>query len=191
MAGARHVDLWHDVSQTFSCHLMSPEIHSQMTYVKSSALIKPPEGFFHRHIQQIPPSLRLAVEKVKVIHRQLTSAKPWSAPACSARRNRWHWGRGCRRRRRRRTFHRSRRTRPMCGGCGLWAPFRSGTADSSDWPGESRRDVLKVQAKHWLNLRWLRKIQSWFWLYKNGVGHSPAIYLNSCFFQLPHLPLCR
>ena len=48
---------------------------------------------------------------------------------------RWHWGRG-RRRRRRRTFHRPRRSRPMCGLLGLWAPFRSGTADSSDWPGE-------------------------------------------------------
>ena len=57
---------------------------SQMTYVKSSDLIKPPEEFFQKHLQlhQIPPSLHLAVEKVEVIER-FTSAKPWSAAACS------------------------------------------------------------------------------------------------------------
>ena len=56
---------------------------TQMTYVKSSDLIKPPEEFFQKHLLQIPPSLRLAVEKVKVIDR-FTSAKPWRAPARSA-----------------------------------------------------------------------------------------------------------
>jgi len=53
------------------------------TYVKSSDLIKPPEEFFQKHLQQIPPSLRLAVEKVQVIE-TFTSATPWSAAACSA-----------------------------------------------------------------------------------------------------------
>ena len=48
---------------------------TQMTYVKSSDLIKPPEEFFQKHLQQIPPSLRLAVEKVEVIQ-PITSAKP-------------------------------------------------------------------------------------------------------------------
>ena len=33
----------------------------------------------------------------------------------------------------------------MCGCRALWVPFRSGTADSSDWPGESGRDVFKLQ----------------------------------------------
>ena len=49
---------------------------TQMTYVKSSDLIKPPEEFFQKHLQQIPPSIRLAVEKVQVIE-TFTSAKPW------------------------------------------------------------------------------------------------------------------
>ena len=50
---------------------------------------------------------------------------------------RWHWGRGRRPSRRRRTFHRPRRSILMCGRSALRAPFRSGTADSNDWPGES------------------------------------------------------
>ena len=58
---------------------------TQINYVKSSDLIKPPEEFFQKHLQQIPPSLRLAVEKVQVIE-IFTSAKPWSAAARSARR---------------------------------------------------------------------------------------------------------
>ena len=61
---------------------------TQINYVKSSDLIKPPEEFFQRHLQlhQIPPSLRLAVEKVQVIHPMpiITSAKTWSAAARSA-----------------------------------------------------------------------------------------------------------
>jgi len=62
---------------------------TQMTYVKSSDLIKPPEEFFQKHLQQIPPSLRLAAKKVQVIQvAKLASAKLWSAAACSARRNR-------------------------------------------------------------------------------------------------------
>ena len=56
---------------------------AQMTYVKSSDLIKPPKEFFQRHLQQIPSSLRLAAEKVQVIE-TFTSAKPWSAAARSA-----------------------------------------------------------------------------------------------------------
>ena len=57
---------------------------TQMTYVKSSDLIKPPEEFFQKHLLQIPPSLRLAVEKMQVIEQTHTSAKPWSAAGCSA-----------------------------------------------------------------------------------------------------------
>ena len=53
--------------------------------LKSSDLIKPPGEFFQKHLQQIPPSLRLAVEKVQVIELS-ASAKPWSAAARSARR---------------------------------------------------------------------------------------------------------
>ena len=144
---------------------------AQMTYVKSSDLIKPPEEFFQKHLQQIPPSIRLAAEKVQVIE-TFTSAKPWSAAARSARGHRWHWGRGRRRRsRRRRTFHRPRRSRPMCGYCGLRAPFRSGTADSSDWPGKR-----------------VAKIWSWYAFYKYlqvntklATCRLPAIYPNSCF----------
>ena len=56
---------------------------TQMTYVKSSDLIKPPEEFFQKHLLQIPPSLRLAVEKMQVIE-QIASAKPWSAAARAA-----------------------------------------------------------------------------------------------------------
>ena len=67
--------IWHDVSQTFSClHEIHPNDLCNYTYVKSSDLIKPPEEFFHRHLQQIPPSLRLAVEKVQDIE-MFTSAK--------------------------------------------------------------------------------------------------------------------
>ena len=57
---------------------------TQMTYVKSSDLIKPPEEFFQKHLLQIPPSLRLAVEKMQVIEQRFTSAKPWSAAALSS-----------------------------------------------------------------------------------------------------------
>ena len=70
----RHVDL-HDVSQAFWCLQL---IHWH--YVKSSDLIKPPEEFFQKHLQQIPPSPRLGVEKVQVI-KKIASAKPWNAPA--------------------------------------------------------------------------------------------------------------
>ena len=112
---------------------------TQMTYVKSSDLIKPPEEFFQKHLQQIPPSLRLAVIKMQVIETTPTSAEAVECCGAFCRHGgRWHWGCGCRgRRRQRRTFHRPRRSRPMCGRSALRAPFRSGTADSSDWPGES------------------------------------------------------
>ena len=108
-----------------------------------------------------------------------TSAKPWSAAARSARRNRWHWGRGRGRRpsRRRRTFHRPRRTRPMCGYGGLRAPFRSGTADSSDWPGESGPDVLMFVQNPITIL-----------FYKNEVGHLAVIYPDSGFSNFLHFP---
>ena len=127
--------IWHDVSQTFSC---LHEIPSYMTYVKSSDFIKPPEEFFQKTPQQIPPSLRLAVEKVQVIETTVvTSARAVECTGAVRRHGgRWHWGRGCRCSRRKRTFHRPRRSIPMCGRSALWAAFRSGTAESSDWPGE-------------------------------------------------------
>ena len=59
---------------------------TQMTYVKSSDLIKPSEEFF----QKTPPtspnstSRRLAVEKMEVIETTPTSAKPWSAAVHAA-----------------------------------------------------------------------------------------------------------
>ena len=63
---------------------------TQINHVKSSDLIKPPEEFFQKHLQQIPSSLRLAVEKVQVITEcnieKIASAKPWSAASRSARR---------------------------------------------------------------------------------------------------------
>ena len=112
------------------------------------------EKSFQRHLQlsRIPSSLRLAVVKVHVTEVK-TSANPWNAAARSAIfGGRWHWGRGRRgrRSRRRRTFHPPRRTIRMRGPRGwcLRAPFRSGTADSSDWPRESGRDVLKLQVNH-------------------------------------------
>ena len=57
---------------------------TQINFVKSSDLIKPPEEFFQKHLQQIPTSLRLAVEKVEVIQPTPISAKQWSAAARSA-----------------------------------------------------------------------------------------------------------
>ena len=48
--GPRHVDLWHDVSQTFSC---LHQIHSN--YVKSIDLIKPPRQKL-RTSSQTPPA---------------------------------------------------------------------------------------------------------------------------------------
>ena len=54
--------------------------------------------------------------------------------------------------------------------------------------------LAKVAEMYWnykqsIDLRWLRKIQSRFWLYKNGVGHLPAIYLNSCLSSFLTSPL--
>ena len=83
----------------------------------------------------------------------------------------WHWGRGRRRcSRRRHTFHRPGRSIPMCGYCALRAPFRSGTADSSDWPGESvAQNPITILA-----------LQKWSW----PLGRNLPRF---CFFQLPPL----
>ena len=54
--------------------------------------------------------------------------------------------------RRRRTFHRPRRSRPMCGYCALQAPFRSGIADSSDWPGQKGPRCFEATRKHCLEI---------------------------------------
>ena len=130
------------------------------------------------YLQQIPPSLRLAVEKVEVIEVS-ASAKLLGAAALLPHGHLWLWGRGCRSRRRH-TFHRPRRSIPMCVYYALRAPFRSGTADSSDWPGKSGPDVVKLQVKHWLEIVAQNPITI-LALQKNGVGHLPAISPNFCF----------
>ena len=137
--GARHVDLWHDVSQMFSC---LHEIHpNQLCQIIRPQVIE--EEFFWRHLQQIPPTPggRKSESHWSICLSESVECR--SAFRCHE--GRWHWGRGCRPYRRRRTFHRPRRSRPMCGYCALRAPFRSGTADSSDWPGES---VAKIQSRY-------------------------------------------
>ena len=90
----KKIKKWWHMAQDMSIYGMMFRKHShvstkftQINYVKSSDLIKPPEEFFQKHLQQIPSSLRLPVEKVQVIQ-PITSAKPWSAAARSARRNR-------------------------------------------------------------------------------------------------------
>ena len=148
--------------------------------LKSIDFIKPPGPDLQ--LNQIPSSLRLAVVKVQVTVK-VTSAKPWGAAAHSAPLlGRWHWGRGCRPCRRRHTFHRPRRTTRPCADCGHWAPFRSGTTYSSDWPGKSDPDVMKLQfqVKHWLEIVAQNPITI-LALQKKGVGHLPAISPNFCF----------
>ena len=145
---------------------------TQMTYVKSSDLIKPPEEFFQKHLQQIPPSLRLAVIKMQVIELY----QPISAEAVecrSARRcheGRWHWGRGCRSScRRRRTFHRPRRSRPMCAHS---AP-KGAVPLGDSW---LQRLAWRKWPKQRIDLKWLRKIQSQFWLYKKQLSTCPKCF---------------
>ena len=120
---------------------------TQMTYMSnhqtSSNL---PRNSSKRPLQQIPPSLRLAVEKVQVIELTSTSGAVKCTDAFRHHGSRWHWARGrrpSRPSRRRRTFQRPRRSTRMCAPRGLRAPFHSGTADSSDWPAKSGPDVLK------------------------------------------------
>ena len=160
---------------------------TQMTYVKSSDLIKPSEEFFQK---TSPANSTLPTPGGR------KSGSHWTfclseAVKCRGtfrhHEGRWHWGRGCRPRRRRRTFHRPRRSIPMCGHCELRAPFRSETADSSDWPAKSRRDVLKLQARHWLEMVAQKPItilglEKWSW----PLGRNlPRFW----FFRFPHLPL--
>ena len=140
---------------------------TQMTYVKSSDLIKPPEEFFQKHLQQIPPSLRLAVEKVEVIEPTPTSAKPWSAVAPSA-------------------VTEAVDTEAAAVGAaedvhsiGHVAPDRC-----VDTP-RCGRCSARGQLTPAIGLaKVLRKIKSRFWLYKNGVGHLAVICLNSGFSNL-------
>ena len=99
----------------------------------------------HLQLQQIPPSLRLAVEKVQVIQTNPTSAKPWSA----AVHVRCHGGtvdtEAAAVAVATKNIHSIGHVAPhgRVGFRGLRAPFRSGTADSSGWPGESGPDVLQ------------------------------------------------
>ena len=77
----KKVDL-NDVSQTFSClHEIHPNDLCQIIRPHQTS-----RGILPKHVQLIPTSLCLAVEKVKVIELTPTSAKPWSAAARSARR---------------------------------------------------------------------------------------------------------
>ena len=128
----------------FANVLMSPRNSPKWLMSNHQTSSNLPRNSSKRPLQQIPPSLRLAVEKVQVIEITSTSARAVECTGAVRRHGgRWHWGRGCRCSRRKRTFHRPRRSIPMCGGCALWAAFRSGTADSSDWPAKSGPDVLK------------------------------------------------
>ena len=162
---------------TFCCQ------HENFDHVCTCTAYKPiPTWDLIKPARQIPPSLRLAVEKVQVIE-TFTSAKPWSAVPRRippSRRNRWHWGRGGRRSRRRRTFHRPRRSIRPYGHCALWALFRSGTADSIDWPGKSGPDVLKRPVNQWFeivvqNPITILGLEKWSW----PVGHLAVIYPSS------------
>ena len=133
---------------------------TQMTYVKSSDLIKPPEEFFQKHLQQIPPSLRLAVEKVEVIQ-PITSAKPWSAAARSA------------------VTEEPLTLRPRLPlqppppktyipsatslHTAVWYSRAMGAVPLGDsW---LQRLACQKWPKQRIDLKWLRKIQSRFWLY--------------------------
>ena len=157
----------------FADVLMSPG--NSLTYVKSSDLMKPPEEFFHRHLQRIPPTPGGRKSGSHWADSNLSEAVECRG-AFRRHGGRWHWGRG-RRRRRRRTFHRPRRSRPMCGHSALWALFRSGTPDSSDWPGESGPDVLMFVQ----NPITILALQKWSW----PLGRNlPRFW----FFQLPPLP---
>ena len=127
------------------------KIHSN--YVKSSDLIKPP--------RQEPRNSSKDTSSLTKFHppcawrsykwKSLSQLEPQRSRGVLRHRRRWHWVRG-RRSRRRRTFHRPHRSIPMCGNSALRAPFRWGTADSSDWPGESGRDVCKLQGDNWLEI---------------------------------------
>ena len=139
--GARHVDLWHDVSQTFSClHEIYPNDLCQIIRPHQTSrgiLPKNTSSKFH-------PPCAWRSKKCKSLRSLPPQREPWSAPARSVVTEAVDTeaaaavvaGR-------KRTFHRPRRSIPMCGGCALWAAFRSGTADSSDWPAKSGPDVLK------------------------------------------------
>ena len=99
---------------------------------------------------------------------------------------RWHWGRGRHRCRQRHTFHQPRRSIPLCVPRGLWAPLPLGLAGSSDWPGESGRDVWSYTRKSMT-----RNVSP----KSNHDSHSTEIELATwpnlpkfSFFHLPHLP---
>ena len=146
----------------FSCQIIRPHQTFQAIAVE----------FFQKHLQQIPPSLSLAVEKVQVIE-IITSAKPWSAAA---------------------TFRRHGGTvDPEAAAAipaenvhsiGHVAPYRC-VAPADCGRRSARRQLtpaigLAKVAQASIGLRWLRKIQSRFWLFKEGVVQLPAIYPNSC-----------
>ena len=160
---------------------------TQMTYVKSSDLIKPPEEFFQKHLLQIPPSLRLAVEKMQVIEQTPTSAKPWSAPACSARRPLTL--------RPRLPSQPPKTYSPSATSLhtDVWSQRAAGAVPLGDswlqrlawrkWPRcfeETSKPIIRNRCA---------KSNHDSGSTKNGVGHVPAIYLNSCFSDFLASPL--
>ena len=191
--GARHVDLWHDVSQTFSC---LHEIHSWLvvsTHVKNTSqggnLGVKIKNIWNHHLDSthimsnhqissnlpgnsrgiLPPSLRLAFIKVEVIETFTTSAKPWSVPP--------HGG----------TVDAEAAAAIGVAvaaedvhSIGHVTPYRC-VLPAGSWRHSARGQLtpaigLAKIAKERIDLTWLRKIQSRFWLYKNGVpASSPPI----------------
>ena len=161
---------------------------TQMTYVYLCQIIRP-----HQTSREILPQTHPANSTLPTPGGR-KSASHWDVYLSEAvecrgafrHGGRWHWGRRRRRCRRRRTFHRPRRSRPMCAHCALWAPFRSGTADSIDWPGKSGPDVLKRSVNQWFeivvqNPITILALQKWSW----PLARNLPKFL---FFQLPHLP---
>ena len=161
---------------------------TQMTYVYLCQIIRP-----HQASREILPKTP-AANSILPTPGGRKSASHWvvylsEAVECRGafrHGGRWHWGRGRCPSRRRRTFHRPRRSTRPCAGCGVRAPFRSGTADSSDWPGESGPDVLKRPVNQWFeiivqNPITILALQKWSW----PLACNLPKFL---FFQLPHLP---
>ena len=133
--GARHVDLWHDVSQNVLmvstkftpndlCQIIRPHQTSRGILPKNTS------SKFH-------PPCAWRSKTVQVIELTVTSARAVEGSGAFRRMGTVDTGAAARASRRRRTFHRPCRTTRLCGYCGLRAPLRSGTVGSSDWPGES------------------------------------------------------
>ena len=165
--GARHVDLWHDVSQTFSClheiHLndLCQFIRPHQTCQANSTLPTPGgrksgshwvvclseavkcRGTFRHHGGTVDTEAAAAAKAAEDVH-SIGHVAPY----------------GC----------------VVLARCGR----RSARRQLTPAIGLPKVAEMYWSYKQSIDLRWLRKIQSRFWLYKNGVGHLPAIYLNSC-----------